>query len=240
YLNTGSGVMLTGSHNPPDYNGMKIMLRGETLALEAIQALRRRIEAQEYTHGAGNLQTLDLMPAYIQRVISDVKLTSSLKAVVDCGNGAAGELAPRLLRALGSEVVELYCEIDGHFPHHHPDPSQLENLADLICKVKEKKADLGLAFDGDGDRLGVIDSGGHVIWPDRQLMLYGIDILSRHSGATILYDIKCSRHLGQMITEHGGNPMMYKTGHSLIKAKMKETGALLAGEMSGHIFFKER
>lgn len=240
YLNTGSGVMLTGSHNPPDYNGMKIMLRGKTLALEAIQALRRRIEAQEYTHGAGNLQTLDLMPAYIQRVTSDVKLARSLKVVVDCGNGAAGELAPRLLRALGSEVVELYCEIDGHFPHHHPDPSQLENLADLICKVKEEKADLGLAFDGDGDRLGVIDSSGHVIWPDRQLMLYGIDILSRHSGATILYDIKCSRHLGQIITEHGGNPMMYKTGHSLIKAKMKETGALLAGEMSGHIFFKER
>jgi phosphomannomutase/phosphoglucomutase len=240
YLNTGSGIMLTGSHNPPDYNGMKIMLGGETLALDAIQALRRRIEAKDYIHGTGDQQTLDVVPAYLQRVTSDVKLARSLKVVVDCGNGAAGEIAPRLLRALGNEVIELYCEIDGRFPHHHPDPSQLENLEDLIRKVKEKKADLGLAFDGDGDRLGVIDSGGRVIWPDRQLMLYAKDVLSRHPRATILYDIKCSRHLDQIITQHGGSPMMYKTGHSLIKAKMKETGALLAGEMSGHIFFKER
>jgi phosphomannomutase/phosphoglucomutase len=240
YLNTGSGVMLTGSHNPPDYNGMKIMVGGETLALEAIQALRHRIEAKDYTLGAGDLQMLDVGPAYLQRVTSDVKLARPLKVVVDCGNGAAGEIAPRLLRALGSEVVELYCEIDGRFPHHHPDPSQLENLKDLIRKVKEEEADLGLAFDGDGDRLGVIDSGGRVIWPDRQLMLYAMDVLSRHPRASILYDIKCSRHLDQIITQHGGSPMMYKTGHSLIKAKMKETGALLAGEMSGHIFFKER
>jgi phosphomannomutase/phosphoglucomutase len=240
YLNTGSGVMLTGSHNPPNYNGMKIMLRDETLALDAIQMLRRRIEAEDYTRGTGGLQAVDIVPAYIQRVTSDVKLARSLKVVVDCGNGAAGEVAPRLLRALGNEVIELYCEIDGRFPHHHPDPSQLENLKDLILKVKEEEADLGLAFDGDGDRLGVIDSSGHVIWPDRQLMLYAMDVLSRQPAATILYDIKCSRHLGQIITEHGGNPIMYKTGHSLIKAKMKETGALLAGEMSGHIFFKER
>ncbi|WP_269724263.1 phosphomannomutase/phosphoglucomutase [Nitrosococcus watsonii] len=240
YLSTGSGVMLTGSHNPPDYNGMKIMLRGETLALEAIQALRRRIEAEDYTRGAGDLQTVDVVPDYIERVTSDVKLTRPLKIVVDCGNGAAGEVAPRLFRALGSEVSELYCEIDGQFPHHHPDPSQAENLEDLIAKVKATGADLGLAFDGDGDRLGVIDSQGHIIWPDRQLMLYAMDVLSRHPGATILYDIKCSRHLDQVITEYGGSPLMWKTGHSLIKAKMRETGALLAGEMSGHLFFKER
>jgi phosphomannomutase/phosphoglucomutase len=240
YLNTGSGVMLTGSHNPPDYNGMKIMLRGETLALDAIQALRCRIESEDYASGAGDLQTVDVVPHYIKRVTSDVKLARSLKVVVDCGNGAAGEAAPRLLRALGSEVVELYCEIDGRFPHHHPDPSQLENLEELIRRVKEEGADLGLAFDGDGDRLGVIDSRGHIIWPDRQLMLYAMDVLSRHPGATILYDIKCSRHLDQIITEHGGSPIMCKTGHSLIKAKMRETGALLAGEMSGHLFFKER
>ncbi|GEM19993.1 phosphomannomutase/phosphoglucomutase [Nitrosococcus oceani] len=240
YLSTGSGVMLTGSHNPPDYNGMKIMLRGETLALEAIQALRRRIEAEDYARGAGNLQTVDVVPDYIERVTSDVKLTRPLKIVVDCGNGAAGEVAPRLFRALGGEVSELYCEIDGQFPNHHPDPSQAENLEDLIAKVKAKGADLGLAFDGDGDRLGVIDSEGRIIWPDRQLMLYAMDVLSRHPGATILYDIKCSRHLDQVITEYGGSPLMWKTGHSLIKAKMRETGALLAGEMSGHIFFKDR
>lgn len=240
YLNTGSGVMLTGSHNPPNYNGMKIMLRGETLALEAIQSLRRRIESGDYASGAGDLQTVDVVPDYIERVSSDVKLIRPLKIVVDCGNGAAGEVAPRLFQALGSEVVELYCQIDGQFPNHHPDPSQLENLEDLINKVKEEEADLGLAFDGDGDRLGVIDSQGQVIWPDRQLMLYAMDVLSRHPGATILYDIKCSRRLDQIITEHGGSPQMWKTGHSLIKAKMKETGALLAGEMSGHIFFKER
>lgn len=239
-IGTGSGVMLTGSHNPPNYNGMKIMLSNDTLALDAIQVLRRRIEAGDYACGAGNLQTLDVAPDYIEQVSRDVKLARPLKVVVDCGNGAAGEAAPRLFRALGCEVLELYCEIDGHFPHHHPDPSQLENLEDLIRKVKEEGADLGLAFDGDGDRLGVIDSRGHIIWPDRQLMLYAMDVLSRHPQATILYDVKCSRHLDQVITEHGGKPMMWKTGHSLIKARMRETGALLAGEMSGHIFFKER
>ncbi|QBQ53658.1 phosphomannomutase/phosphoglucomutase [Nitrosococcus wardiae] len=240
YLSTGSGVMLTGSHNPPHYNGMKIMLRGETLALDAIQALRHRIDSGDYTSGTGDLQAVDVVPDYIERVTSDVKLIRPLKIVVDCGNGAAGEVAPRLFRALGSEVIELYCEIDGQFPHHHPDPSQSENLEDLINKVKEEGADLGLAFDGDGDRLGVIDSQGRIIWPDRQLMLYAMDVLSRHPGATILYDIKCSRHLDQIITEYGGSPLMWKTGHSLIKAKMRETGALLAGEMSGHLFFKER
>lgn len=240
HLNTGTGIMLTGSHNPPDYNGMKIMLGGKTLALEEIQALRRRIEMSSYAQGVGDLQTLDMVPAYLQQIANDIKLARPLKVVVDCGNGAAGEVVPQLLRALGNEVIELYCEINGHFPNHHPDPSQPENLEDLIGKVKATKADLGLAFDGDGDRLGVVDSEGRIIWPDRQLMLYAIDILSRHPKATILYDIKCSRHLDRIITQHGGRSIMYKTGHSLIKAKMKETGALLAGEMSGHIFFKER
>jgi phosphomannomutase / phosphoglucomutase len=240
HFKTGSGVMLTGSHNPPDYNGLKIMVGNDTLALEAIQGLRRRIEAGDYVPGKGKLQSVDVAPAYIERISQEVKPVRPLKVVVDCGNGAAGEVAPRLFRALGSKVLELYCEIDGRFPHHHPDPSQVENLADLIAKVKEERADLGLAFDGDGDRLGVVDSRGYIIWPDRQLMLFTMDLLSRHPGATVLYDIKCSRHLHRIILEHGGQPLMWKTGHSLIKAKMKETGALLGGEMSGHIFFKER
>lgn len=240
FLGVGSGVMLTGSHNPPEYNGMKIMVANNTLALDAIQALRRRVETGDYTAGSGGLQAIDVTTDYVARITGDVKLARPLKVVVDCGSGAAGEVAPRLFRALGSEVVALYCEINGHFPHHHPDPSQLENLADLIDKVQKEAADLGLAFDGDGDRLGVVDSRGHVIWPDRQLMLYAMDVLSRHPEATILYDIKCSRHLARVIAEHGGKPMMWKTGHSLIKAKMREAGALLAGEMSGHIFFKER
>ncbi len=240
YLKTGSGVMLTGSHNPPDYNGLKIMLGGDTLSGDAILALKTRIDKAQFVHGAGKVEQQDIAQAYIERVTKDVKLSRPFKVVVDCGNGVAGVLAPKLIRALGCEVIELFCEIDGKFPNHHPDPSQPKNLEDVIAAVHKHKADLGLAFDGDGDRLGVIDSKGNVIWPDRQMMLYAGDILKRNPGAKIIFDVKCSSHLGNSITQHGGTPVMWKTGHSFIKAKIKESGALLGGEMSGHIFFKER
>lgn len=240
YLKTGSGVMLTGSHNPPDYNGLKIMLGGDTLSGDAILALKTRIDKAQFVQGAGKREQQDIGEAYIERVTKDVKLSRPFKVVVDCGNGVAGVLAPKLIRALGCEVIELFCEIDGKFPNHHPDPSQPKNLEDVIAAVHKHKADLGLAFDGDGDRLGVIDSKGNVIWPDRQMMLYAGDILKRNPGAKIIFDVKCSSHLGNSITQHGGTPVMWKTGHSFIKAKIKESGALLGGEMSGHIFFKER
>lgn len=242
FLDTGSGVMLTGSHNPPNYNGLKIVLGGETLAGEAIAGLRERIERGDLTSGSGNVHTAEIGPEYIRRITEDipVALGNGLKIVVDSGNGVTGQLAPQLLRALGHDVIELYCEIDGNFPNHHPDPSQPDNLKDLIETVEREKADLGLAFDGDGDRLGVVDGSGNIIWPDRQMMLFAADVLSRNPGAQIIFDVKCSRHLKDLIGAKGGVPVMSKTGHSLIKAKMKETGALLAGEMSGHIFFKER
>ncbi len=240
YLGSQSGVMVTGSHNPPDYNGFKIVLGGETLANEAIDSLRLRIESGDMLSGEGSLETLDVLADYIERVKSDVQIARPLKVVVDCGNGVAGAAAPQLFSALGCEVSELFCEVDGHFPNHHPDPSKAANLTALIQKVQEQGADLGVAFDGDGDRLGVVSSQGEIIWPDRVLMLLAVDVLSRHPGAQIIYDVKCSRHVATVVTEHGGEPLMWATGHSLIKAKMKETGALLAGEMSGHIFFKER
>lgn len=239
-LTARSGVMITGSHNPPEYNGMKIVLAGETLAGEAVQALRRRIEDGLLDSGEGSVRQLDMLPEYIDQIRSDITLERPLKVVVDCGNGVAGEAAPRLLKALGCELTELYCDIDGHFPNHHPDPSKTENLADLIEAVRTQGAHLGLAFDGDGDRLGVVDGDGRVIWPDRLMMLFAKDILERNPGGRIIYDVKCSRHLDDAITGHGGRPEMWKTGHSLIKARMKETGALLAGEMSGHLFFRER
>ncbi len=239
-LDTRSGVMVTGSHNPPAYNGFKIVVDGETLSGEAIQDLRRRILASDYVTGQGSHETQEILPRYLARITDDVRLARPLKVVVDCGNGVAGAAAPALLRRLGCEVSELFCTVDGRFPNHHPDPSQTENLADLIEAVRREDADVGLAFDGDGDRLGVVDATGRIIWPDRQMMLYAADILSRHPGAEIIYDVKCSRHLGRVIEEHGGRPLMWRTGHSLIKAKMREDGALLAGEMSGHIFFKER
>ena len=241
-LGTGTGVMVTGSHNPPDYNGFKIMIGGETLSGEGIQRLRRRIEAGDFAAGGteGGYRAVSIGEDYIRRVAGDIRLKRPLKLVVDCGNGVAGAIAPQLLRALGCQPVELFCEVDGRFPHHHPDPSQPENLEDLIRAVKEHEADLGLAFDGDGDRLGVIDGAGRVIWPDRQMMLYAADVLARNPGAEIIFDVKCSRHLARVIERHGGRPLMWRTGHSLIKAKMKESGAPLAGEMSGHIFFKER
>ena len=239
-LKTGSGVAITGSHNPPAYNGLKIMLGNDTLSGEAITALHTRIKSGKLYNGTGAWEAIDVMPDYIARITSDIKIKRPLKLVVDCGNGVAGELAPKVLRALGCEVSELFCEIDGTFPNHHPDPSQPENLEDLIHAVKEQGADLGLAFDGDGDRLGVITSKGEIIWPDRQMMLYAMDVLSRNPGAMIIYDVKCTTNLGKIISQHGGQPLMWKTGHSFIKAKLKETGALLAGEMSGHLFFKER
>ncbi|MGD8572441.1 MAG: phosphomannomutase/phosphoglucomutase [Gammaproteobacteria bacterium] len=239
-LGSGSGVMLTGSHNPPDYNGLKMVLGGTTLSGDDIQQLRQRIEAKNFTSGSGNYKQLDIADQYIERVTGDVKLARTMKVIVDCGNGVPGAVAPKLLRALGCEVEELYCDVDGTFPNHHPDPSKPENLEDIKKALIGSDADIGLAFDGDGDRLGVITPKGEVIWADRQLMLYARDILKRNPGGDIIFDIKCTNKLPQVIKDAGGNPIMWKTGHSFIKAKLKETGALLAGEMSGHIFFKER
>lgn len=242
YLDAHSGVMITGSHNPPEYNGLKIVLDGETLSGDAIQAIRSRVETQDYTVGEGVMQSAEIIPDYIRRISEEipVSLGNALKVVVDCGNSVPGIVAPHILRAIGHDVIELYCEVDGNFPNHHPDPSQPENLRDLIQMVQDEDADLGLAFDGDGDRLGVVDTQGNIIWPDRQMILFATDVLSRNPGAKIIYDVKCSRLLADEIKKHGGEPIMAQTGHSLIKSKMQETGALLAGEMSGHIFFKER
>ncbi len=242
HLDTSSGVMLTGSHNPAEYNGLKIMLGGNTLSGDDIQEIRKRTEQGEFATGKGELTQQDVNAAYIQRITEDipVALSNSLKVVVDCGNGVAGVLAPQLIKALNHDVIEMYCEIDGSFPNHHPDPSQPENLQELIERVKTENADVGFAFDGDGDRLGIVDKEGNIIWPDRQMMLLAQDVLSRNPGAHIIYDVKCSRYLKTVIEESGGQPLMWKTGHSLIKGKMKEVEAPLAGEMSGHIFFKER
>ena len=240
YLSTRSGVMVTGSHNPPQYNGLKIVIKGETLAESAIQRLRRRVMDRDFMMGEGSLSSQDLTADYIARVCADVRPVRPLRVVVDCGNGVAGGVAPDLIRSLGCDLIELYCDVDGRFPNHHPDPSQPENLVDLIDAVKREKADVGLAFDGDGDRLGVVDSHGHVIWPDRQMMLYAADVLKSNRGAQVIYDVKCTRHLKQVIEDNGGAATMWKTGHSLMKKKLKDTGALLAGEMSGHIFFNDR
>ncbi len=239
-LDANSGVMVTGSHNPADYNGFKIVLGGETLANDAIQALRRRIESGDLLTGEGAVEQLEVLPDYIERVRADVQLARPVRVVIDCGNGVAGNAAPQLLQALGCEVIELYCDVDGNFPNHHPDPSRSENLSDLIHAVQQHGADVGIAFDGDGDRIGIVGSQGEIIWPDRLLMLLAMDVLSRHPGAQILYDVKCSRHVAEVVAQYGGEPLMCATGHSLIKEKMKQTGALLAGEMSGHVFFKER
>ena len=236
----GSGVMLTGSHNPPDYNGVKMVLGGETLSGEAIQGLRQRVENKDFTQGQGSYATHNVINDYTNRILSDIKLARPLKVVIDCGNGVAGAVAPALFRGLGVELVDIYSEVDGNFPNHHPDPSQPENLSDVIELVRAQNADLGIAFDGDGDRIGVVSTDGTIIWPDRLMMLYAADILTRNHGAQIIYDIKCSSNLTKVIWEKGGEPIMWKTGHSLIKAKMKQSGALLAGEMSGHIFFQER
>ncbi len=240
YLDTQTGVIVTGSHNPPDYNGLKIVIDGETLSGESIQSLRERIEAASFISGQGTVESVNIVPDYIERIRDDVKLERPLKVVIDCGNGVGGKVAPQLFRSIGCEVTELFCEVDGNFPNHHPDPSKAENLKDLIAAVQAQQADVGLAFDGDGDRLGVVTADGRIIWPDRVLMLYAIDILDRNPGGLIIYDVKCTRFLDSIIQEHGGTPLMWKTGHSFIKAKIRETGALLAGEMSGHIFINER
>lgn len=239
-LDNGSGVMVTGSHNPANYNGLKIMLGGETLSGEAIQKLLQRIRTGDFASGHGAQSSEDVRRAYLDRIVGDIAVAAPLKVVLDAGNGIAGELAPLLIEELGCEVIPLYCEVDGNFPNHHPDPGKPENLADLIERVKVEGADIGLAFDGDGDRLGVVTNTGKIIWPDRLLMLFARDVVSRNPGADVLYDVKCSRRLAGVISEAGGRPIMWKTGHSLMKAKMKESGALLAGEMSGHIFFGER
>ncbi|MCH4872387.1 phosphomannomutase/phosphoglucomutase [Pseudomonas sp. TMW22091] len=235
-----SGVMLTGSHNPSNYNGFKIVIAGDTLANEQIQALHTRLKTNDLTSGEGSITQVDILPRYFDEITQDIKLAKRLKVVVDCGNGAAGVIAPQLIEALNCEVIPLFCEVDGNFPNHHPDPGKPENLVDLIAKVKETNADLGLAFDGDGDRVGVVTNTGTMVFPDRLLMLFAQDVLTRNPAAEIIFDVKCTRLLTPLIKEYGGRPLMWKTGHSLIKKKMKETGALLAGEMSGHIFFKER
>ena len=239
-LGTLSGVMVTGSHNPPQYNGLKMMLAGDTLSGEAIQALRTRITNNDLTTGSGSYRTHDIRAAYLERIISTLKLERPMRIAVDCGNGVAGATAPALYRKLGCNVEELFCEVDGSFPNHHPDPSQPHNLEDLIAALEKGDAELGLAFDGDGDRLGVVTKSGKIIYPDRQLMLFAADVLSRVPGGEIIFDVKCTRHLFNWITKHGGKPVLWKTGHSFIKKKLKESGAPLAGEMSGHIFFKER
>jgi phosphomannomutase/phosphoglucomutase len=235
-----TGVMLTGSHNPKDYNGFKIVIAGDTLANEQIQALHERIRTNNLTSQKGSITKVDILDRYFKQIKDDIVLARKLKVVVDCGNGAAGVIAPQLIEALGCEVISLFAEVDGNFPNHHPDPGKLENLQDLIAKVNETGADLGLAFDGDGDRVGVVTNKGNVVYPDRLLMLFALDVLKRNPGADILFDVKCTRRLTPLISEHGGRPVMSKTGHSLIKKEMKKSGALLAGEMSGHIFFKER
>lgn len=239
-LEAKSGIMVTGSHNPPDYNGFKMVLSGEAIHGEAIQSLYQAILRRDLANGNGSYRTHDIKEAYIERITSDVKLARPMKIAVDCGNGVAGAVAGDLYRAMGCEVIELFCEVDGHFPNHHPDPAHPENLQDLIRCLKESDAEIGLAFDGDGDRLGVVTKDGNIIYPDRQLMLFAKDVLSRHPNEQILYDVKCTRHLSDWIAQYGGKPLMWKTGHSLVKAKMRETGAPIGGEMSGHIFFKDR
>jgi phosphomannomutase/phosphoglucomutase len=240
HLKTQCSVMVTGSHNPPDYNGLKMVIAGDTLAGDEIKALRTRIEAGELKRGAGSLRDADVAPAYFDRIAGDVRLARPMKIAVDCGNGVAGAYAPTLFRRLGCEVTELFCEVDGRFPNHHPDPSQPENLRDLVANLASTDNELGIAFDGDGDRLGVVTKDGRTIYADRQLMLFAADMLKRRPGATVIYDVKSTRNLKPWIEQHGGKALLWKTGHSLIKAKMKETGAELAGEMSGHTFFRER
>ncbi len=239
-LDTQSGVMLTGSHNPVNYNGLKMLINGLSLTDEAIQKVYHRILNKEVKKGEGEYHKKSIIPDYIAHICQDIQLERPLKIVIDCGNGVAGIVAPHLFRELGCKVTELFCDVDGHFPNHHPDPSRPENLVDLIRVVDVQKADIGLAFDGDGDRLGIVTNRGKSVWPDRQMMLFAQDVLSRNPGSEILFDVKCTRFLPQIITEAGGIPLMWKTGHSLLKTKMRETGAPLAGEMSGHIFFKER
>ncbi|MGA1083370.1 MAG: phosphomannomutase/phosphoglucomutase [Burkholderiaceae bacterium] len=248
-LQTGTGVAITGSHNPPNYNGLKMMVAGTTLSGEAIQTLYQSIVSGESQAHADRVKTggrlgqvsqADVRQAYLDRIVSDVKWARPMRVAIDAGNGVAGELAPQLMKRLGADLTSLFCEVDGHFPNHHPDPADPHNLEDLIAAVAAQDLELGLAFDGDGDRLGVVTRSGKIIWPDRQLMLYAADVLAQQPGAQVIFDVKCSRQLAQHIKAHGGEPLMWRTGHSLIKAKLKETKAPLAGEMSGHVFFNDR
>ena len=238
--NIPSCIAITGSHNPPNYNGFKMVVDGTTLSAESIQSLKQRILTDDFSQGSGGYSQQTVIPDYSQTIIDDIKLQRSMKIVIDCGNGVAGATAPEIFKGIGCEVIELFSEVDGTFPNHHPDPSQAKNLVDLIAAVKQHDADLGLAFDGDGDRLGVITKSGDIVWPDRQIILFAQDILARNPGAEIIYDVKCTRLLPAAIEAAGGKATMWRTGHSFIKAKLKETGAALAGEMSGHVFFKER
>jgi phosphomannomutase/phosphoglucomutase len=245
-LGNGTGVQVTGSHNPPEYNGLKMMVAGETLYGDTIQSLLKWIQEERPSRRAlpkvqrGHYRSLNVWPDYLDNILSHISLVRPMKIVVDCGNGVAGLFAKKLYNALGCEVRELFCEVDGTFPNHHPDPAQPINLQDLIDCVKNSDAEIGLAFDGDGDRLGVVTKDGEIIYPDRQLILFARDVISRNPGAMVIYDVKCTRHVAKSVKVAGGEPLMWKTGHSLIKAKLKETGAPLAGEMSGHVFFKER
>ena len=239
-LETGTGIMVTGSHNPPQYNGLKMLIAGNTIYGDGIKSLYQRLVDGHLDSGDGNYEQVDVIPAYIDIITSDIQLARPLNIAVDCGNGVAGVLAVDLFSRLGCDVTELYCDVDGTFPNHHPDPSKPENLDDIRQAIAKHALDLGLAFDGDGDRVGIIDDKQNIIWADRQMMLYAADVLERKPGAQIIFDIKSSTNLAKFIEQHGGQPLMWKTGHSFIKAKMKETGAELAGEMSGHIFFKER
>lgn len=240
-LGGGTGIVLTGSHNPPEYNGMKMMIGGETLSGDAIQKLYQRIRRDETAHGHGYGATHDgIVDIYLRRIFEDIRLKRLMRVAIDCGNGITGAVAPRLYEGLGCVVHPLFTEVDGSFPNHHPDPSKPENLEALIETVRREKCDVGLAFDGDGDRLGVVDGHGKVIWPDRQMILYARAVLKKKPGARIVYDVKCSSHLGAAIAEAGGEGEMYKTGHSFIKGRMREIDAALGGEMSGHIFFRDR
>ncbi len=243
-LDTGTGIMITGSHNPPEYNGLKMMIGGVTLAEQRIQDLYESLVGGELSGGTdqaiGDISEVDVCPTFLAKLLASVQVERPLKVVVDCGNGVAGGLAPEMLERLGCDVIPMFCEVDGNFPNHHPDPAEPENLEDLIAEVKRSGADIGLAFDGDGDRVGVVTSTGEIIWPDKLMMLFAQDILTRHPGETVIFDVKCSRHLEQTILDAGGKPLMWKTGHSHIKAKIKETNSPLAGEFSGHICIVER
>jgi len=239
-LKTGTGIMVTGSHNPPKYNGLKMLIAGNTLYGDSIKKLYKAIVSDKLAKGEGSHSQQEILDDYVNTIVSDIKLAKPMRVAIDCGNGVAGVIATEMFTKLGCEVTELFCDVDGSFPNHHPDPSRPENLVDIQNAVKENSLDLGIAFDGDGDRVGIIDDKQNIIWADRQMMLYAADVLKRKPGAKIIFDIKSTSNLAIVIKELGGEPLMWKTGHSFIKAKMKETGAELAGEMSGHIFFKER
>lgn len=240
HLNVDSGVMVTGSHNPKEYNGIKMVVGGINLTDIEIEALYFRAKTQNFYHGNGTFKQVNIIDAYIQKIQSQIQLKRPLKVAIDCGNGVAGAFAGKLFKAIGAEVLELYCQVDGRFPNHHPDPSIKDNMLDLIDLVLQQQCDIGLAFDGDADRLGVVTACGQIIWPDRQLILLAQDVLKRNPGATIIYDVKCSSLVKQAVTAAGGSAIMSPTGHSIVKKVMRQTGALLAGEMSGHIFIKEK